>query len=78
MQDIEHKIGYEEGEPENQIVIAEMNEDLPLVSDKDHQILSNIDMIIQNLQEQKGRFVQQSGLFDLPKHQLEKKGTDKI
>ena len=38
-----------------------------MVQDKDNQILSNIDMIIQNLQDQKGRFVTQSGLFDPPK-----------
>jgi hypothetical protein len=59
-------------------VIAESNEEVPLVSDKDNQILSNIDMIIQNLQEQKGRFVTQSGLFDIPKHSVEKRGTEKI
>ncbi len=33
--------------------------------------MSNIDMIIQNLQEQKGRFVTQSGLFDKPKERQE-------
>ena len=47
-------------------------------TDKDNQILSNIDMIIQNLQEQKGRFVTQSGLFDIPKHSQDKKGSDKF
>jgi len=30
---------------------------MPATHDKDNQILSNIDMIIQNLQDQKGRFV---------------------
>lgn len=70
-------MGYEDDE--NQIVIAESQDEVPMVAgnDKDNQILSNIDMIIQNLQEQKGRFVTQSGLFDLPKDS-EKKGTQKI
>ena len=67
-EEVEHNVGYEEDA--NQLVIGEStNDQVPLMSDKDNQILSNIDMIIQNLQEQKGRFVTQSGLFDRPKQE---------
>ena len=73
-EEIEHNLGYEEdGE---QLVIGESSGYPPRApGDKDNQILSNIDMIIQNLQEQKGRFVTQSGLFDIPKHSQEKRGS---
>jgi hypothetical protein len=74
-EEIEHNLGYEEdGE---QLVIGESSSGYPqrAPGDKDNQILSNIDMIIQNLQEQKGRFVTQSGLFDIPKHSQDKRGS---
>ena len=66
-EEIEHNLGYEEDA--EQLVIGESSGYPPRApADKDNQILSNIDLIIQNLQEQKGRFVTQSGLFDIPKH----------
>jgi hypothetical protein len=76
-EEIEHNLGYEEDA--EQLVIGESSGYPPRApADKDNQILSNIDLIIQNLQEQKGRFVTQSGLFDIPKHSQDKRGSDKF